>query len=225
MAHVPHLYLPGPWQEPMLPLDAGHRTHLERVLKRQDGDQVTYTDGAGRVGDGSLQGAMVVRGVERMVGRGTPLLTIAVAAPGSKERARFLVEKLGELGVDRIVWLETRFGAIRPPRVDRATSWLVSSLEQSRGAWLTRIEDVSVRIGDLEGAVWFADRDGGEMPEPPQELTLAVGPEGGWAEGEIPDDARTVSFSGRVLRVETAAVVGAAGILAKKAHQIRHSEW
>ena len=41
-------------------------------------------------------------------------------------------------------------------------------------------------------------------------LTIAVGPEGGFDRQELPDHAGQVSLSTRVLRVETAAVVGAA---------------
>ena len=213
MGHVPHLYLPGSWSDDRIPIDAGHQAHLERVLRRQNGDAVSYTDGAGTSGVGTLEDASVIRGDENLLERPAPRLTVAVAVPASKDRARFLVEKLGELGVDRIAWLETRHGKERPPRVTRATSWLISALEQSRGAWLTDITAEAVLLDELQGHVWFADAQGMAPGRPPSALTLVVGPEGGWAPGEIPDTATVVSLSDRVLRVETAAIVGAAKIL------------
>ncbi|MEX1043869.1 MAG: 16S rRNA (uracil(1498)-N(3))-methyltransferase [Acidimicrobiia bacterium] len=38
---------------------------------------------------------------------------------------------------------------------------------------------------------------------------MAIGPEGGWAPGEIPEGAPVRSFGTSVLRVETAAVAAA----------------
>ena len=48
--------------------------------------------------------------------------------------------------------------------------------------------------------------------ELPHARTVVIGPEAGWAEGEIPDDVATWSLGASVLRVETAAVVAAARI-------------
>mgnify|MGYP002076409617 CR=1 FL=1 len=50
---------------------------------------------------------------------------------------------------------------------------------------------------------------GGAFPAGVGTLTVAVGPEGGWAPGEVPDGLPTVGLGRTVLRVETAAVVAA----------------
>jgi 16S rRNA U1498 N3-methylase RsmE len=44
---------------------------------------------------------------------------------------------------------------------------------------------------------------------------LAIGPEGGFEEGEIPDAARLWDLGPNVLRVETAALVAAARMMAR----------
>ena len=49
MAHIPHLYFPQPWGTD-LALSPGQKNHLARVLRRADGSEVRYTDGAGAVG-------------------------------------------------------------------------------------------------------------------------------------------------------------------------------
>jgi len=43
--------------------------------------------------------------------------------------------------------------------------------------------------------------------------TVVIGPEGGWAPGEIPDTMRRWSLGSTVLRVETAAIVAASRLV------------
>lgn len=208
MAHVPHLLILGPWDGDALALDDVQRHHLERVLRVRPGGPVSYTDGAGTIGEGTLGDRVVVRGDEHRVAR-PPAVTIAVAAPSSRERARFLVEKLAELGVARIRWLATIHGEGRPPRPDRARAWATAALEQSRGAWTTVVDEGVSAWSDLEPPVLAAVQGGGPAPDGGSPVTVAIGPEGGWAEAEVPLGVGTLDLGPRVLRVETAAVVAA----------------
>lgn len=208
MAHVPHLLLPGPWQDPEIALPESTRHHLARVLRRRDGAAISYTDGAGAIGEGSWQAGTVRRGVERVEPRPQPPVTLAVAPPQRAERARFAVEKLAELGVDRLVWLTTAHGAGRAPRPEKAHAWAAAALEQSRGAWLL-VVDGPVAGADLDRPLWVADRTGGSAPAAAGGVTFAVGPEGGFAARDLPPDAVPVTLGGRTLRTETAAVAGA----------------
>lgn len=212
MPHVPHLYLPPPWEGSALPLPDDRRHHLHRVLRRVAGDPVTYTDGQGVVGEGTLAEQSVRRGQER-----TELppaaVTLAVAPPSGKDRVRFLVEKLGELGVARLTWLSTSHGEGYPPKPGKAQAWAVAALEQSRGAWLLEVTDGPATFDQLERPLLVADPSGSPLTGVEGRVTVAVGPEGGWAEGEVPADATRVSLGRRVLRVETAAVVAAGRLI------------
>src|SRR5690606_40670004 len=108
--HVPHVRAADGWEGSVLPLTADQTHHLRRVLRRVDGEEVSYTDGAGRIGRGRLTGDGVERGEETTVPR--PMgLTLAVAPPKSKDRARFVVEKLAELGVARLDRKSTRLNS------------------------------------------------------------------------------------------------------------------
>lgn len=208
MAHVPHLMIPGPWTDRALSLDADQRHHLERVLRVRSGDPVSYTDGAGRLGEGIVRDGAVLRGDEHLVERPTAL-TVAVAAPASRDRTRVLVEKLAELGVARIRWLRTAHGEGRPPRPDRSRAWAAGALEQSRGAWATAVDDVPSTWSDLDPPVLAAVPGGGPPPGRGRSVTVAIGPEGGWAGGEVPPGVATLDLGPRILRVETAAIVAA----------------
>jgi RsmE family RNA methyltransferase len=213
VAHVPHVYLPPPWDGQTIALSQDVRHHLERVLRRSDGASITYTDGVGRRGTGSLAAGAIERGDET-IEVPTRSLTIALAAPHRTERARYAVEKLAELGVQRLRWLQTSYGEGSPPGIEKATNWAVSALQQSGGAHLVAI-DGPITWGELspDGCTIVAVRGGestASLVSAMDHATIVVGPEGGFAEGEIPDDVRRCDLGDRILRSETAAVVAAA---------------
>jgi RsmE family RNA methyltransferase len=224
MGHVPHLYVPGPWQDSALSVDPAGLHHLRRALRRSDGDPVTYTDGAGVVGEGRLDGDLVIRGPETEIPRPTRPI-IAVAAPSQKDRARFLVEKLAELGTLDLWWIRTRFGEGRPPAFEKSHSWSRSALEQSRSAWLMKIAATPVELADLPAGTVFADRTGTPSVDLGTVPCVAIGPEAGWAPDELPESAPRVSLGATVLRVETAAVAAAVLANSRQPWNPDHSEW
>lgn len=207
MGHVPHLHLPGRWEDPILSLSAEQSHHIQRVLRLRNGAEVTYTDGAGRVGAGTVSPQGVVRGEESTRKRPSEV-TVAVAPPRSRERTRFLVEKLAEVGVWRLVWIRTHRTEGRPPRADKAVAWASAALEQSRGAWAMEISEASFDQLGRDGVVVLDPL--GDDRFPAGSRTLLVGPEGGFGEDEVGGDLPRVSLGPTVLRVETAALVGAA---------------
>lgn len=172
-----------------------------------DGQTVSYTDGEGRVGSGVLIDHGIERGEERSVSRHTDL-TLAVAPPSSKDRQRFLVEKLTELGVARLIWLKTRHGENRVAKASKVSSWVDGALEQSRGGYVMETSDRLVPLGDLQGRLVVCQPGGYE--EPGDFDVIVVGPEGGFDEDEIPQNTRLWDLGPTVLRVETAALVAAA---------------
>ena len=210
MAHIPHLLLPGPWDRDRLEVSDEQRRHLERVLRLEERYPVSYTDGEGSAGSGAYLPGEVIRGGESRVPRPSDLIVVT-AAPDNRDRARFLVEKLAELGVAELRFLATRHGQGRPPKVDRLRSWAVSGLEQSRGAWLMRTAEGLVTFAGLDGPYAVCD-PGGESTVP-SARTVVIGPEGGWAEGEVPAHAIRYDLGDTVLRVETAALVAAARMI------------
>lgn len=207
---MPHLLVPGPWTGDLLEVSGDQRLHLEKVLRVGDREPVSYTDGEGLAGDGQFLNGAVVRGQEILVPAPSDLI-VAAAPPDSRDRARFLVEKLAEIGVAELLFIVTRHGHGRPPSASKLRSWSVSGLEQSRGAWLMRTSDTLVALAEINRPFVVCDRGGGR--ESPPARTVVIGPEGGWASGEIPEDAIRWDLGDTVLRVETAALVAAARLL------------
>lgn len=216
MGHVPHLFLPGPWKGDTITPPSGTVAHLERVLRLEGGDPVSYTDGRGTVGNGVWRSSLVERGSEHGVEAPPTDLTVAVAAPRGGERQRFIVEKLAELGVRRLCWLETRFGSGHPRKPEKARAWAIAALEQSRGAHLLEVGGTAGWEA-LDRPLFVAQPGAAPLAAIalPPAPTLAVGPEGGFAPDELPTDATAVGLGPHVLRTETAAIAAAAIILAR----------
>jgi 16S rRNA (uracil1498-N3)-methyltransferase len=210
MAHIPHLLLETPWGSQLVEVSEAQAAHLERVLRLREGDPVSYTDGLGTLGEGRYRPGLVVRGGESTLERPTDLVVV-VAPPSNRDRARFMIEKLSELGVAEVRFLETRHGQGRPPRADRLRAWSVAGLEQSTGVWLMRTSTELVTLSALDGPVAVCQQGGSK--EPPHARTVVIGPEGGWAPGEVPEEAMLFDLGDTILRVETAAVVAAARMI------------
>jgi 16S rRNA U1498 N3-methylase RsmE len=68
-----------------------------------------------------------------------------------------------------------------------------------------------VTLSGLDGPVAVCEQGGSK--EPPHARTVVIGPEGGWAPGEVPEEAMLFDLGDTILRVETAAVVAAARMI------------
>lgn len=209
MKHVPHVVIGAPWDGPSLDTSLVQWRHLTKVLRMGRGDRVSYTDGLGTVGEGVLGSQSIDRGDEEQVERPTEL-TVVVAPPSNKDRQRFLVEKLAEIGVQRLMWLRTRNGKNRVSNAAKVFSWVLAATEQSRGAWLMETSADLVELDDLDPGYVVCQPGGGARPAFVD--TVVVGPEGGFAENELPENATTWDLGPSILRVETAAIVAAARI-------------
>jgi 16S rRNA (uracil1498-N3)-methyltransferase len=195
-------------------LDAADAHHLARSLRLRDGELVTITDGAGRwrpcrfrLGTPSLDPDGPVVSSPRP----EPLLTIGFT-PVKGDRAEWTVQKLTELGVDRIVPLRTERSVVRWEG-ERATAAVArlrrtarEAAMQSRRVWLPTITDVDVPAS-FPGA---ALAEPGGAPLSLAHPVVLVGPEGGWAPSELGAGVPTVSLGDLVLRAETATLAAAA---------------
>jgi 16S rRNA (uracil1498-N3)-methyltransferase len=201
-------------------LDASDVHHLESVLRLRAGEPVGVTDGRG----GYARCVYAGRGALRVDGplsrhqERCPKLTVGFA-PVKGDRPEWAVQKLTELGVDRIVAFDSarcvvRWDASRSDRhLERLKRVARSALMQSRQCWLPEIEIASGWRTLLAGA----SPSGVALAQPGapgvsrEVRTVLVGPEGGWSDDELADAPATVGLGAAVLRTETAAV--AAGVL------------
>jgi 16S rRNA (uracil1498-N3)-methyltransferase len=196
-------------------LDPDDRHHLERVLRVRAGDPFTVADGRGRWRrcrfgpDVEPTGAVVVDAAP------APALTVAFALVKG-ERPELVVQKLTELGIDRIVAFRAARSVVRwdaakaAKQIERLRRVAREAAMQSRRSWLPQVDDLATFEDALAlpGAV-AADRGG--APLSLATPTVLIGPEGGWAPEERARLHDPIGLGDQVLRAETAAL--AAGTL------------
>jgi 16S rRNA (uracil1498-N3)-methyltransferase len=193
-------------------VDADDHHHLFRVLRLVNGEPVTVTDGAGSWRPCRVAGeTLVPDGEVAFVERSDPI-TIGFAIPKS-DRPEWIVQKLTELGVDRIVLLHASRSVVRwdEPRAARHLAKLrkvaAAALQQSRNVWMPELVG-PLSAGSMLPEAAIAEPGGRALRA--DDRTLLIGPEGGWSGDELAAAADTVALAGAVLRTETAAVAAAA---------------
>ena len=218
--HVPALHV----GRLSLPADQAH--HVRDVLRMAVGDDLELFDAAGGTAAGRVavmasDGVAVDVAAVAAAARPAVSLTVAAAVPKG-DRADWMVEKLSELGVARFVPLAAERSVVLPGGRNKAERWerlAVESAKQCRRAGVMVVDPVTPLAAVLGGpAGWVLSTTGDASPVAamavPPELTVLVGPEGGWTAGESDRCAAAgwaaVSLGRTVLRVETAAVAVAA---------------
>ena len=195
-------------------LSEADRHHAARVLRLRDGEVLTLSDGLGSWARGRwVAGSVEVEGAVTTEPSPDVVLTVGFAlVKGSKPE--LVVQKLTELGIDRIVPFTAARSVVRwdDDKASRAHERLVATAREA-GMQCRRAKlPVVVRPGSFrdaagtDGAV-LADRTG--RPVGPDDHTVLIGPEGGWDADEL-DHATSVSLADHVLRAETAAIVAGA---------------
>lgn len=203
--------------------------HCCRVLRMQAGDSVEVVDGRGTLYRCRIVVAHTKRTEVEIVERVAlpPVwngeITIAVAPTKHLDRMEWLVEKLVEIGVDRIVPVRCRRSERKEIKTERLEKIAVSAMKQSLKAVLPRIDemtdlrefaaslpaDVRKYVGycddNIERKLLAREYKAGES------AVMLIGPEGDFAPEEIDMLVASgfvpVTLGDNRLRTETAALV------------------
>lgn len=210
--------------------------HLFRARRVAAGEAVRAADGRGRARWGEVarvdrRSATLTLGEPAPANEPPWCLELVVAAP-RRERASWLVEKVTEVGAGavRLVASERVPRDYGPGSLDRLRRVAAAALEQCHRATLPDITGIHPwsELPDLlagAGSRWVLDTVPGARPAaealaPPAAGSagaLLIGPEGGWSDAErgelVALGCVPIGLGERVLRVETAAVVGAGMLL------------
>jgi 16S rRNA (uracil1498-N3)-methyltransferase len=216
-------------QELQISGDEAH--HLTRVLRVAVGDQVEVFDGRGLSRVGAIR--YIARDRIRweptapFAEQAQPPATITVASAFPKgERLDWMVEKLVEIGVQALQPIRSERSVVDPrhAKLARLERRVIESCKQCGRNRLMRIEPVvdfpNLLLQTTSGARLLADLDAPTLDHSTaisaaaSQLTLAIGPEGGWTDAER-SLAKAAGWSPIGLgilkmRIETAAIVGAA---------------
>jgi len=195
-------------------IDADDRHHLEKVRRLRPGDPVSVTDGRGAWRWCRFGPELEADGPVERDPAPDPAITVAFAIVKG-ERPELVVQKLTELGVDRIVPFVAERSVVRwePDKAARQAERLRrvarEAAMQSRRTWWPLVDD----LGEFADVCRLPGAAGAERGGAPPALsfpTLLVGPEGGWSATERATLPALVGLGPTVLRAETAAISGAA---------------
>ena len=132
-------------------------------------------------------------------------ITIFIPALREKNRFRFMIEKLVELNVSKVVIGKTENTQNTRIDIDRINNWAISAVEQSGTPFFPEIEV----IDEIDFSLFEICFDiTGELinKDTPKTDTFAIGPEGGWSPNELSKFKIKYKISDFNLRTETAAI-------------------
>lgn len=220
-----HLFVAGLDDTLAVAGEDGH--HLSRVLRLQPGQTVTAADGNGTwrayLVERAEAGEVGLAATGEAVTEPAPRFRTAVAFALTKgDKPELVVQKLTELGVDRILPVVADRSVSRPEdakshrMVERWRRVALEASRQSRRARLPVVAEVTpLRCLTGHPGLVVAEMGGGPVgalgAPPGGELLVAVGPEGGWAPGEVDrlQPWARLGLGPFVLRAETAALAAA----------------
>ncbi len=202
---TPTIYIPNcDLDSDYITLDDSKLHHLKNVLRMKNEDNVNISNGNGKLLIGKLSKNDVKVSSKKDYVRNHET-KIFVPALREKNRFRFMIEKLVELNVSKLVIGKTENSQNTRLEADRISNWAISAVEQSGSPFFPDIEvteeiDFSIfrTCFDISGEPINKDTDKVD--------TFAIGPEGGWSPKELANFEIKYKITDFNLRSETAAV-------------------
>ncbi len=218
-------YCPDIESLPVLP--ESDSNHAIRVLRMQEGDTLQVIDGKGHAYDCRLVAAHPKKAALEIIDkRDMPLpwgydITVAVAPTKSMDRMEWMVEKLTEIGINRIVPLRCEHSERKEIKTERLEKVAIAAMKQSLKSVLpcidemTPIETILSQPHNGEKFIAYCD-DIYQRQElacryhAGQSATILIGPEGDFSPKEITAAVDAgflpITLGPNRLRTETAAI-------------------
>lgn len=215
--------------ESTLTLPQSDSQHCVRVLRMQPGDELDVIDGRGHrfrcvLADAHSKHA-AVEIIEKI---DMPLcwsqqITVAVAPTKHMDRMEWMVEKLTEIGVNRIIPLLCRRSERKEIKTERLEKIAVSAMKQSLKSVMpeiypmTPVREVINSFAEAQRFIAYCDPsiprlNLSQVYQAGKDAVIMIGPEGDFSPEEIKAalDAgwKPVTLGDNRLRTETAAIVG-----------------
>lgn len=226
-------YAPDILTNPILP--ESDSQHCIRVLRKQQGDIIDVIDGCGHrlkckiVVPHSKRTLLEIVEIEEVALPWNGKITIAVAPTKHMDRMEWLVEKLVEIGVNRIVPLLCTHSERKEIKRDRIEKIAISAMKQSLKTWLPQIDEMTpiktfieeFKESNAMRYVAYCDpeiprRDLAKELKPESDTIVLIGPEGDFSSEEIKMTLNAgfipVSLGDCRLRTETAALASCQAI-------------
>jgi len=227
---------PTQFQSGSVLLDLHETRHLRDVLRLREGAVVQIFDGEGKEflceieqTDKKETALKIQNQIAPPAAESELNLTLAVALLKS-EKFDLVVQKAVELGVTKIVPLLTKRCDIKIRDAKdfekKSERWWKITLEAAKQSGRAKLMEIGtlfefenfIELPNNDAKILFAERGGEGFAEIKggKNITAITGAEGGWEDSEIEaaraEGFQIITFGGRILRAETAAIT-VAGIL------------
>ena len=216
---------------PVVTIGGDEAHHAVRVKRMESGDAVRVLNGRGLVVEGAVatvrkeRGEWVVdvrAGASRVEARRVPAVRVLAGVPKG-DRLEQMIDGLSQVGAASWAALVSARSVVDPRegKIDRLRRVCEESLKQCGRAWLLDVGekvDFAEALRTARGEVVLADASGGKYaPRSAGEVTLLVGPEGGFTPEEVAAargvGVKVCAFGVHTMRVEVAAVVATAAVI------------
>jgi len=219
-------YIQNPESE--IILSAEESKHAAKVLRKNEGDILNFTNGKGYFYKAKITVAdtrkcrLQVVSTEQKEKQHNYHLHIAIAPTKNMDRYEWFLEKATEIGIDEITPIICRRSERKVIKTERCNRILLSAMKQSLKFHLPKLnEAISLNDfikQDFEGTKYIAHCEEGnktELKEKKKEkrTLILIGPEGDFSPTEIEmalqNQFKAVSLGTSRLRTETAGIIAA----------------
>ena len=214
---------------PEVKINDEEQTHIAKVLRMREGEEIFVTDGKGNLAKGNLifEGKRVLlESTENKqdLPNFSTQLHIAIAPTKNIDRIEFFLEKATEMAVTEITLIQTEKTERKNLNIDKLRKQSISASKQSLRFHFPVINNLtkfSEFIKTLDPETTFVAHCNESLAridlkkiKPQKNITFLIGPEGDFSDKEIQLLAergiKAVSLGSQRLRTETAGVFVAA---------------
>ncbi len=221
----------------LISLEGDEWHHCRNVLRMSPGESIIVFDGKGMCFEGIIKEEARSEGKIELMKDLTDVfhfprqqhISIAFAPTKNIDRTEFAVEKMVELGVDDIYFLDCENSERSRIRMDRMQKIVIGAAKQSRKVIIPRLHDLispailvtKFHTEQPDTQIFCCHLDPASKPlvdnySPTKNVLMVIGPEGGFSDDETTQlnlrGAQLVTLSPYRLRVETAAITACAAI-------------
>ena len=208
-------------------LDSEKTHYLKRVMRKKNGDKITIFNGKEQW-EVKLNLTEYTVKPEKKTGMlgFVPDIYLYFSLLKNKQ-TNYLIEKVCELGVKKIIPLKTEFSENFTPNLCRLKKVAIEAVEQSNGILVPEIEKLSslkevLKNWNTERKVFFCDEDrkGKKISKislsKKDKVAIFIGPVGGWSlrDKQLFEsiEVNKINLGKNILKADTAAIVSLSGL-------------
>ena len=208
-------------------LDSEKTHYLKKVMRKKNGDKITIFNGKEQweVELNLTEYTVKPKKKTGMLGF-IPDIYLYFSLLKNKQ-TNYLIEKVCELGVKKIIPLKTEFSENFNPNLCRLKKVAIEAVEQSNGILVPEIEKLSslkevLKNWNKERKVFFCDEDrkGKKISKislsKKDKVAIFIGPVGGWSlrDKQLFEsiEVNKINLGKNILKADTAAIVSLSGL-------------